>query len=244
MPQIYRLLRDFKFGTLPAPGISASATTITNPQFASLPAFSAGDAYLPMTLMDPTAQLGEVIWVVAHASGSNDVTVQRGKEGSTALPWSAGTVWQCAPTAQDGLAEKGVATSPYVGQRVLDGSSGRVEEYTYNQGWQPSAGAFKPGQAGLAADGTSMPGYGVGEIRCGTTTVTTNGSGFATVSLASPFTNKHAGGVLCSADESLFVGSMTWLAPTLSNFQFVAAHYTGSIAASINIKLNYWCWGW
>ncbi|WHT21024.1 hypothetical protein N8J89_08135 [Crossiella sp. CA-258035] len=243
MPQIYRVPKDFQFGTLTT-AITSSQTSITEAKFSTLPALASTDSYVPVVLMDTTTGLHEVVWVTVHTSGSTTVTVMRGREQSTAKAWSVGTVWSNAPTAWDAIADKNGVASPYVGQRVLNGSAGRIEEWTYGNGWQASAGAYLPTQAGPAADGAVMPSFAFSEMRVGTAQVVTAGDGFGTVNLPLAFPNKHAAGVLTSADENLFAGPLTWCQPTLSSFKFVGYHPGGSLATTTSIKLNFICWGW
>jgi hypothetical protein len=243
MPQIYRIQKNFQFGTLTA-SISPSQTSITETQFATLPTIPSTDSYFPLTLMDLTTKQFEVVWVTAHAASSTNITVLRGREQSTAKIWLSGTVWQNAPTAWDGVEDKNNVSNPYVGQRVLNGGAGRVEVSTYNNGYQADSGAYLPTQAGLSADGTTMPSYAFSEIRVGTMQVTTASDGYGIVNLPLAFPNKHAGGILTSSDENLFGGSLVWCRPTLTRFEFVGYHPNASLATTTAIKLNYWCWGW
>lgn len=72
---------------------SASATTLTSPEFAALPTVVAPDT-LDLTL-DPDQRFGapEVVQVVAHSAASSSVTVVRAQRGTTARNHQVQTRW-------------------------------------------------------------------------------------------------------------------------------------------------------
>ncbi|WP_409465265.1 hypothetical protein [Amycolatopsis sp. GA6-003] len=78
--------------------------------------------YLPIELHDSSQGIFEVVWVVGHLAGSRTVTVVRGREGTPARAWNAGTRLVCAPTAGRDtlsvLASADLPIDPHLGMRV------------------------------------------------------------------------------------------------------------------------------
>lgn len=188
-----RATRDYFFTTLGSPA-AISANTLTSTDFQGLDSdFTSATPgkYLPLVLHDPALGLYEVVWVTGHSSGSSDVTVVRGREGTVARGWNAGTLVESAPTMRDVL---GAATSstlptdPHIGQRVQVKDKGYVVERAGGI-WAPSAGV------GLATDqknnmhGVTPPDGAVLTVRCGTAGGTTDANGKLSCSYKNPFPN-------------------------------------------------------
>lgn len=142
---------DDKFGQLTA-GVTSLDTTLTSPDFASLPSDLSVTKYVPATLVDDAARLYETVWITGHAAGSSAVTVVRGREGTTARAWAAASVWKCAPTVRDVIGSWTRGTLPgdaHLGMRAqLTDESGRIVEKTA-VGWKASEAPF--GHAGVTA---------------------------------------------------------------------------------------------
>lgn len=125
-----RMALDYKFGQLTA-GITSLDTTLTSPDFASLPATLSSTLYVPITLADDAARLFETVWVTGHSAGSSAVTVVRGREGTTARAWATGSAWRCAPTVRDTIATYTRATlpgDPHLGMRAFLTDEARTVE--------------------------------------------------------------------------------------------------------------------
>lgn len=95
-----RVPLDYRYGQLSG-GVDSLATALTSPEFATLPSDLSSTRYVPIVLADDSLKLFEIVWITGHASSSQSVTVVRGREGSTARAWGAGTIWRMAPTARD-----------------------------------------------------------------------------------------------------------------------------------------------
>ncbi|MGW5720771.1 hypothetical protein ACWEVP_31680 [Amycolatopsis sp. NPDC003865] len=106
--------------------------------FTALPSGLSTTMYLPITLQDPANKLYEIVWVTAHAAGSNTITVVRGKEGTAARAWPASTLWTCAPTLRDGVLSVANAaalpTDAHIGLRVCQQDTQQMLEWTTG-GW-------------------------------------------------------------------------------------------------------------
>lgn len=91
-----RLRRDFTEGVLDAE-MNDTQTTVTFPEFADLPLSSVGGGYgrFYAVIIEE-----EVIHITNH-HGDGQVTVQRGREGTTAVAHPIGTPWRHGPTMQD-----------------------------------------------------------------------------------------------------------------------------------------------
>jgi hypothetical protein len=119
---------DDKFGQLTA-GVTSLDTTLTSPDFTSLPSDLSVTKYVPITLADDSARTYETAWITGHSAGSAAVTVVRGREGSTARAWPTGSVWRCAPTVRDTLATYTRGTLPgdaHLGMRAILTDENRV----------------------------------------------------------------------------------------------------------------------
>ncbi|GJF04965.1 hypothetical protein [Pseudonocardia sp. D17] len=152
---------DDKFGQLSA-GVTSLDTTLTSPDFASLPSDLSVTKYVPMTIVDDSARLYETVWITGHAAGSSAVTVVRGREGTTARAWATASVWKCAPTVRDVISTWTRATLPgdaHLGMRAqLQDESGRIVEKTA-AGWRTSEAPFA--HAGITTGFVGVPANGL-----------------------------------------------------------------------------------
>ncbi|GAA3877754.1 hypothetical protein GCM10022243_48100 [Saccharothrix violaceirubra] len=240
----YRAPKDYLFGQLSASATN-STTTLTSNDFTNLPTTYSSTYVLPLALSDDTLKVYEVVWVTGHASSSNQVTVVRGKEGSTAQTWSSGTRWQCAPMQYDGLgvtSRAGLNADPHVGQRRMLNDEGFVVQSTYAQGWQADVGLANPSEYGKTIAGGAIPTWASVIARGNIVNGTTNGSGQIPVTYTTPFptatltvvTTWITGSASC--DTRLYPGSQT-----ASGFSvYVVAMATGStVGSGITATFNY-----
>lgn len=155
-----RVIVDGAFGNISG-GVNAFATSLTSPQFASLPSGLSTVRYLPLVLADDAQRLYEVVWVTAHSESSQTVTVVRGREGSTARSWGTGTLWRCGPTVRDLIpsfdTRAGLPADPQLGMRarIVNDPTGvtRVVEKV-PAGWRSTDSIF--GHAGMTSTTQSV----------------------------------------------------------------------------------------
>jgi hypothetical protein len=156
---IFRTPVDYFTGSLQNP-IASSDTSMSSLALASLPdtLTLSTTQVLPITIHDPSRNAYEIVWVTGHDDGASIATIARGKEGSGAQPWPAGTQIICAPTVgRDGLAAVTSTTWPadaQVGLRGVETDTGLLKEQTANQGPLGTLHA-NIGDIGKAIDGTS-----------------------------------------------------------------------------------------
>lgn len=232
--------QDYRFGTLSAAAAS-SDTSISSTGFATLPTNYTTGRYLPLVLHDPATGVREVVWVTAHTASSNNVTVVRGKEGTSAAAWPSGTQWVCAPTAaRDCLAVSTRAALPtdrHVGFRVnVSDESGVVVEYTPTGSWQPSVGVANPADIGTKLAGGSVPAGSVVLLRTGSKAGSTNASGEITETFPVAFPNGFVMATMTSKDALVIPKS------TSSATQLVVACYSsaGALAgAGVSVTFYY-----
>ncbi len=189
---------------------AASDTTLVSSAFQNLPTdYSPGASgkYLPLVLNDFATGASEVVWVNAHTAGNTTVNVLRGQEGTTALPWAAGSSITCAPTAKrDGLAVVTSGTnpaSPHIGERVVQTDRLATVERTGLGGWAPSAGMGHPHEQGANMHGATPPNGAVLLTRIGVKVGTTTSNGLLACTFATPFPN----GVMAVIPVSTFLNA-------------------------------------
>lgn len=94
-----RLHLNFRHGTIN--DVDDVSTTLTSLGFVGLPEIIDGVDVLALTI-DPGGLAPEIVWVTAHDSAATEVTVLRGREGTTAAAHAApNTTWRHAITALD-----------------------------------------------------------------------------------------------------------------------------------------------
>ncbi|GAA1402030.1 hypothetical protein GCM10009613_61280 [Pseudonocardia kongjuensis] len=146
-----RLNLDNRFGQLSG-AVVAAATVLSSADFTTLPSDLSLERYLPLVLADDSAKVYEIAWATAHVEGSQNLTVIRGREGSAARQWGAGTAWRVAATARDGLLSvanrAGLPGDAHLGMKVMIRAENRVVEKT-SAGWRATETIF--GHAGRTA---------------------------------------------------------------------------------------------
>ncbi|WP_370944002.1 hypothetical protein AB5J62_33515 [Amycolatopsis sp. cg5] len=190
----YRSNKDYFFGTL-LNAAAISDTSLSSAAFTTLDSdYSSGTPgkYLPLELHDPSQGIYEIVWVVGHAAGSQTVTVVRGREGTPARAWNAGTQLVCAPTAgRDALAalaSTGLPTDPHIGQRVA--RTNKLDVLERGSGvWAPSSGVAVASDVGPMRNGALAPDGSVILMRGGHRSGTTGANGTITVSHGAAFPN-------------------------------------------------------
>ncbi len=139
-----RLLLNNLFGQLSG-AINASATTISSPDFATLPSDLSLVRYIPIVIADDAAKVFEIVWATAHVEGSQNLTVIRGREGSTARAWNLGTAWRLATTARDSISTVATRTAlpgdAHLGQKVMIRDENRIVERVPS-GWKATDTIF------------------------------------------------------------------------------------------------------
>lgn len=118
-----RLPVNYAFGTL-TNAAAISDTTLTSADFATgLPSGLSTTTYVPVTLQDPSTKAFEIVWANAHTASATTATVLRGREGTTARAWGAGTLWTVSPTLRDGVLpianRAALPSDPHVGLRCF-----------------------------------------------------------------------------------------------------------------------------
>lgn len=189
----YRENQDYFFGTLEAP-LAVSDLTMKSTAFVPLATHYSNNTpgtYIPVVLHDPAGPDDEIVYIVGHASGSDTVTIQRGKEGSTAQSWPKDTQVVCAPTRRDAVTTYTRANLPsdaHVGFRNAVSDEGMVVERTRVQGWQPSVGVANPSEVGPRRGGSNPPANSNILIRTAFVTgLTTDASGNVSITYRAPF---------------------------------------------------------
>lgn len=251
MPYWYRRTRD-GFSTTLSTAATLATTTMTSTEFTGLPSDYSTDSYLPLTLINTTTEVFEIVWVVAHTAASDTVTVERGKEGTAAQAWPAGTLVMCTPTIRDANApvlSTGLPTDYYVGERHTLTNQGRTVVGTRAAGWQPDVGAANPADYGLRQDGTAIPSSGVVIVRGGQHALVTDASGHVQVTYTTPFPNGtlHVAPVFVGGGTPPFlcIGVVSG-SHTASGFKiFLYRSDTGAFAGSgISLTVSYLATGY
>ncbi len=139
-----RLLLDNRFGQISG-AVVANATVLTSDDFASLPSDLSLTRYLPLVLADDSAKVYEIVWATGHVEGSKNLTVIRGREGSAARQWGAGTAWRHAQTARDGISTVAARTAlpgdAHLGMRCMVRDEVRIVEKVPS-GWRATDAIF------------------------------------------------------------------------------------------------------
>lgn len=213
--QYQRLPVDYLFGTL-ATAAAVSDTTISSAAFTSLGTSYSNTGslvlYTPIVLHNPSLGQREVVWVVGHTAGSQQVTVLRGQEGTTAQAWPSNTQVLCAPTAaRDALgllASTALPSNAHLGYRNAETDLGATVEMTSAAGWQPSVGVANAADAGPNRSSGNPPNGSAILMRGGIYTGSTNTSGQITIPFRTPFPNACICGVITAATSQLGPFSM------------------------------------
>lgn len=250
MPTITRRPKDFLFGTL-STAAAISDTAMSSTAFANLPTDYSTSLVLPLILLNPSLGTYEVVWVTGHSSGSQTVTVVRGKEGTAAQAWPSGTQVICAATASRDALGTFVSTSPpsdlHVGYRGVATDTGIVQEQTHTAGLQPSVGVANPADIGVNRAGTHPPATAAMVMRSGFFTGTTDGNGQFFIPFTTAFPNScHAAGAQMASSSAY---SMTVVSESPSGFtvqilQYLSFTSSTGVAAGVVLPVVYWAIGY
>ncbi len=246
-----RIHQNYFGGTLQLQAL-VSDLTLTSTAFAALGTGYSTNIYMPLVLHNPS--LGntgyEIIYIVGHSASSNTVTVQRGKEGSTAQAWPAGTQIIDAATARDlvaGFTRAALPTDPFLGQRVLVTDESALLA-RYLQGWGPAIGAAMAKSVGPIRGGGNLPDSAILMASYGyRTDVTPNGSGQATFTWRQPFPTACITAMAWSADATKFIGQCTPISVSASQGTFYLHTVSaGSWLAVTNgpLTIEWMAWGY
>jgi hypothetical protein len=95
-----RVRVNFAGGMVENDPLAISDTTLVSQGLATLPAIEDGVEYVAITL-DPDGLYGdpEIVWVTEHEEFSDEATILREQENSTAREHNSDTYWVHAPTA-------------------------------------------------------------------------------------------------------------------------------------------------
>lgn len=243
---------DYFFGTLSSPA-SISATTLSAAAFSSLPTgvYGAGTPgiYLPLVIHDPAQGLDEIVWVTGHTSSpATDVTVVRGREGTTARAWNAGTQVTCAPTKRDVLATYASGSLPsdaHTGMQIMTTDFKQALEKTPAAGWQATVGLARSQEVGRTQAGALPPTNATIITRTGYQQQTGNSGGDANFTFEAPFPNGVLSVILQNCSTS-FTLHMAVIAQSVSGFtvRTWTASSPASPAVTPTVPIFYLATGW
>lgn len=185
-----RVPLNYFSGTLTT-AAAISDTTLASSAFTALGTGYGTGLYLPLTLGDGTNY--EVVWLTGHTAASSNATVVRGKEGTAARAWPAGTQILCAPTVRDGrevLLRSLLPSDAAYGETKVVVDEGITVIKTATAGWQAAVGVANPTDFGRRQDGSTIPVNSVILARGGRVTTNTNGSGQLAGTFEVPFPNQ------------------------------------------------------
>lgn len=239
-----RVHKDYFFGQLSAQA-TISDVTMSSLAFAALGTTFSTTHYMPVVLHNPAIPTFEVVWITGHSAASNNVTVVRAKEGTTAQAWPAGTQVLNAATVRDLLGVgtlAGVPADAHLGMRWLAqdlGTAGAVVEKTPS-GWLASVGLALPSQVGPIHGGSTNPpddativsrvGYINGTLA--------DGSGGISVTYRQPFPTATIGVVVNSGTFGA-VGPFVLSVVSASGFTVRAHNGTVAVPVSTPIFASY-----
>lgn len=230
---------------------SSSATSLVDSSFSVLPIITGTADYIPLSFSAINGlQKPEVVWVTAHASGSNTITVVRAKEGTTAKTWPIGTLWSQSETTRDSQIAVTSGTIPsdlQLGGRFVERDTAALKMRTYTAGNFAQAGVALPSSIGPARAGNFPSAQDTIMMRGGETTVTTNSVGDAPVLFRQAFPNACISVVACSSDYTAFTGTCNVWAEGTTGFDFRAVVFNSSGAVAVvstTIHIHYIAIGW
>lgn len=185
-----RVPLNYFSGTLTT-AAAISDTTLASSAFAALGTGYTTGLYLPLTLGDGTNF--ELVWLTGHTAASSNATVVRGKEGTSARAWPAGTQILCAPTVRDGrevVLRANLPSDAAYGETKVVVDEGITVMKTATAGWQAAVGVANPTDFGRRTDGSTIPVSSAVMMRGGRVTANTNGSGQIAGTFEVPFPNQ------------------------------------------------------
>jgi hypothetical protein len=223
----HRVHSDYFSGNLQLQAL-VSDLTLTSPAFAALPSTFTTKLYKPIELHNPSTGAYEIVYIVGHAASSNTVTVQRGKENTSAQAWPANTLIIDAATNRDLITALTRATlasaapDPFLGQRVLVTDEDNVLARML-AGWGPAIGlalaaAMGPSRLGGANNPPNSANFMAALAH--SITVTPDGSGVATLNWRQAFPTACLGAWAWSIDPSRFIGWCTTMGESTTGATF------------------------
>ncbi|MFD8496345.1 hypothetical protein [Amycolatopsis sp. NPDC059657] len=243
----FRATRDFFFATLKNP-VGITDTVIVADGFIPLPTdLSAGanGKYMPAIIIDPATNKYEIVWISGHSSGSNQVTVVRGKELTAADAWSAGLQVVVAPTTRDVLMFAPTAASVpadlHIGARIARQDKLDVGEMT-KSGLQPSVGVAFASQVGPNMNAVNPPDGAPILVRCGQVNATTDASGNISFNYKAPFPNGTIS-LSYSSTDTAAIGPHVTFACTASGAGVIVYH-NNARKVSAATSFLYTAFGW
>lgn len=149
-----RRREDYKSGTITDNPLAFGDTVFHSAELVAVMEI-AGDDHMVLTLDPLGAELGpETVWLVDHAAGSDTGTIDRGREGTTAVEHPLGTGWAAGWGFSDGLvqvvddAELPAGTGlPFVGMVADVHNDGRLVRWDGTQ-WVPLLSYNAAGRVG------------------------------------------------------------------------------------------------
>ena len=242
----YRRLLNGEYGQLGG-AVTSSATSIVDSSFSILPIITGTAEYIPLSFSAINGlQKPEVVWVTAHASGSNTITVVRARENTTAKSWPLGTQWAQAETVRDALFDVTSGTIPsdlHLGAQWVERDTGALKIKTLSSSNFSLAGVALPSTVGPTRPGTFPSAQDTIQMRGGETTVTTNSVGDAFVGFRVAFPNACIAVVGGSSDNTAFTGTVNVWSEGTTGFDFRAALGAAPVVSS-TIHIHYIAIGW
>jgi hypothetical protein len=230
---IFRAPIDYAAGQLSQPA-AISASSLRSSGFTSLGTNYSTSIVLPIILHDPAAGIHECVWVTGHTTGSDQVTVVRGKEGTTQQAWDNLTDWIVAPTAsRDALlsttkAARQALVDQHAGMRVAETDTGNLPIWTNTAGWQPQVGSCFPTDAGKSQANTDVPDGATMLERVGSVINATPSGGLVAVTFKTPFPNSIHGALAGSIAPGSFPGIAVCTTMTASSMNVLVQLPNGS----------------
>lgn len=240
----FRQARDY-FSTQLTVAASITDTTLRAPAFTALDT-DYGEKYVPLVLHDDAAGVYEIVWVSAHASGSDTVTVARGKEGTSARAWPSGTRVECAPTRRDMIIDTtaaGLPSDAHFGLRAnrIDKLDRVVKTFT---GWVPEEGVALAADVGPNMHGVQPPDGAIIVMRAQyVPAFTTNSTGDKTVNFKQPFANNCLAAWLTSVDFN-HVGPFVVSAVSASSCSFTVYNGNATRTTQTGVSCVLHAMGW
>ncbi len=184
---------------------SITDTTMRATGFTQLDS-TTGAKYQALVLHDDAQGVYEIVWVSNHSAASDTVTVVRGKEGTTARAWPAGTRVEIAPTAYDALYAAVVSSLPSdapIGMRAMVGDKFEVRQRVNGGYWAPDVGVAIPADVGPNMNSVQPPDGSTILMRAQyVPAFTTDSQGNKTVNFKTAFPNGCLSAWVTSVDYS------------------------------------------
>jgi hypothetical protein len=240
----FRQARDY-FSTQLSVAASITDTTMRAPAFTALDT-DYGEKFVPLVLHDDAAGVYEIVWVSAHSSTSDTVTVARGKEGTTARAWPSGTRVECAPTRRDMLVDVTAGTLPgdaHFGMRAT-----RIDKLdrvvkTMN-GWVPEEGVALAADVGPNMHGVQPPdGHTIIMRAQYVPAFTTSSAGDKTINFKQPFPNNCLAAWVTSVDYN-HIGPFVVFAINAASCSFTVFHGSTTRTTQTGVSCVLHAMGW